>query len=77
MKDIKLILSSLAFFPKENASGIFIKKYADGYVIEIDIEKEIINYGDKIQLGKDNCLLLGEKHEENAVTLECVDKLLT
>ena len=38
----------IGFQPKENAKDIFIKKYQDGYVIEIDFHREIINYGDKI-----------------------------
>ena len=45
---MKNLLQVIGFQPKENAKDIFVKKYQDGYVIEIDFQKEIINYGDKI-----------------------------
>ena len=75
--DNSLIINNLGFIPKENSSGIFEKKYTDSYIIEIDVEKKIINYGNKIQIGRTNCLILDEHHEENAVTLECVNRLLS
>jgi type I restriction enzyme M protein len=71
------IVNILGFSPKENTENIFIKTYENGYSINVDFAKNQINYGEKIQIGRDNCLLLGERHEENVVTLECVDKLLT
>ncbi|MDR1653951.1 MAG: hypothetical protein LBS01_09980 [Prevotellaceae bacterium] len=33
------IIKILGFLPKENSSGIFEKKYTDGYAVEIDFEK--------------------------------------
>jgi hypothetical protein len=36
----KKLLLSLNFSPKENSSGVFIKKYVGGYAIEVDFEKE-------------------------------------
>ena len=79
LMDIKRLLITLGFSPKENAVNVFSKKYqqAEGYYIEVNLEKQNINYGEKIQIGRDTCLNLGEHHEENAVTLECVDKLLS
>jgi type I restriction enzyme M protein len=47
--DYKKLIQTLRFSPKENAADIFTKKYADGYVIEVDFAKETINYGNKIQ----------------------------
>lgn len=38
----KKLLSILNFYPKENTSDVFIKKYAGGYTIEVDFEKEIL-----------------------------------
>jgi type I restriction enzyme M protein len=77
--EYKKLIEHLEFIPKENAVGIFIKKYADGYAIEVDVEKKIINYGNQIKIGNGNCLILSdenEKHEENLVTLECVNRLI-
>ncbi|GHT13007.1 restriction endonuclease [Bacteroidia bacterium] len=70
------IVRAIGFSAKENAENIFIKTYENGYSIEVNFSKNQINYGNTIQIGRDNCLLLGESHEENTVTLECVDKLL-
>ena len=46
----KDLFIALGFSPKENAAEIWTKKYsqADGYCIEINLEKQTINYGDKI-----------------------------
>jgi len=73
------LLIALNFSPKENAIGVFFKKYpqANNYCLEVDLEKQIINYGEKIQIGRNTCLILDEHHEENSVTLECVDRLLS
>jgi len=76
--DYKSFLDKLNFVPKEKASGIFIKKYPQvgGYVIEVDSEKQRIDYGSEIKIGRNTCLILNEKHKENYVTLECVNRLL-
>lgn len=64
----------LGFLPKENTSGIFVKKYIDGYTIEIDFEKETFFFGGKIKIG--------DKYSQNItkpedwVVLECVNRLL-
>jgi len=46
----KKLIQNLGFSPKENASGIFQKKYTqfNNYTIEIDFEKEKFLFGDKI-----------------------------
>ncbi|QQR97804.1 MAG: N-6 DNA methylase [Sphingobacteriales bacterium] len=64
----------IGFQPKENAKDIFIKKYQDGYVIEIEFEKEIINYGDKIICESKTTQNFSQA--ENFVVLECVNRLL-
>jgi type I restriction enzyme M protein len=74
MHDIKLFLSALGFLPKENASAIFAKKYADGYVIEVDVKQQAINYGDKIVA--DSKTTQNFSMPENFVVLECVNRLL-
>ena len=72
----KKLIQVLGFSPKENTSGIFRKKYskADGYAIEIDFEKESINYGNKIK--DESKTTQNFSQAENWVVLECVDRLL-
>jgi len=72
--DYKKLLFALEFNPKENSVGVFSKKYADGYVIEVDFEKEHINYGEKIQ--SENKVIQNFSQPENFVVLECVNRLL-
>jgi len=64
----------LGFSPKENASGILQKRYADGYVIAVDLEKENIDYGEKIKA--DSKTTQNFSQPENFVVLECVNRLL-
>lgn len=70
----KKLIEKIGFLPKEQTSGIFIKKYADGYSVEINFEKEQINYGDKIR--SESKTTQNFSQPENFVVLECVDKLL-
>ncbi|MDR0829174.1 MAG: restriction endonuclease subunit S, partial [Prevotellaceae bacterium] len=72
--DCRLIISTLGFLPKENASGVFEKKYADGYSIEVDFEKNRINYGEKIKFESKTTQNFSDN--ENFVVLECVNRLL-
>ncbi|WP_410879470.1 N-6 DNA methylase [Myroides sp. DW712] len=76
MKNIKKHITILGFFPKENTSGIFQKKYskADNYSIEIDFEQQIINFGKKIK--GESKTTQNFSQAENWVVLECVDRLL-
>lgn len=71
---MKNLLQVIGFQPKENAKDIFVKKYRDGYVIEIDFQKEIINYGDKIIC--ESKTTQNFTQSENFVVLECVNRLL-
>ena len=71
---MKNLLQVIGFQPKENAKDIFIKKYPDGYIIEIDFHKEIIKYGDKIICESKTTQNFSQS--ENFVVLECVNRLL-
>lgn len=72
----KNLIQKLGFAPKENASGIFHKKYPrhSNYRIEVDLEKEKFNYGKSIKTGTQTTLNFSQA--ENWVVLECVDRLL-
>lgn len=74
--DNKKLILLLGFAPKENTVGIFQKKYsnADNYAIEIDFEKEIINFGNKIK--GESKTTQNFSQGENWVVLECVERLL-
>ena len=70
----KILIQRLGFIPKESSSGIFIKKYADAYAIEVDFEKETFHFGGKIKVqGKDSQNIT---KPEDWVVLECVNRLL-
>jgi len=72
----KDLFIALSFSPKENAAEVLVKKYpqVDGYCIEITLEKQTINYGDKIV--SDNKTTQNFSLPENFVVLECVNRLL-
>lgn len=72
----RTLLQHLGFTPKENATGIFYKKYASagGYVIEVDFTQEKINYGDLIVCESKTTQNFSQ--EENWVILECINRLL-
>ena len=53
---MKKLAERIGFQPKENTSGIFIKKYTDGYAIEIDFEKETFFFGGKIKTTRESFL---------------------
>lgn len=73
----KNLLKKLGFLPKENVVGIFEKKYQEhnNYAIEINFNKEIINYGKLII--SENKTTQNFSQAENWVVLECIDRLLT
>lgn len=64
----------MGFKPKENTSGIFHKKYAEGYAIEIDFEDGKINYGDALKSMSKTTQNFSQA--ENWVVLECVNRLI-
>ena len=68
------LIKALGFAPKENATAIFRKTYANKYSIEIDFDKEKIDYGKLVVIG--NKKVLNFSPAENWVVLECVDRLL-
>lgn len=70
----KILIQNLGFLPKEGASGIFIKKYADGYAIEVDFEKQTFHFGGKIKVHDKNSQNITKP--EDWVVLECVNRLL-
>jgi len=72
----KKLIQKLGFTPKENSIGVFQKKYAtaSGYHIEIDFEKQKINFGEKITA--ESKATQNFSQAENWVVLECVDRLL-
>ena len=71
---MKKLAQSIGFQPKENTSGIFIKKYANDYAIEIDFEKETFFFGGKIKIGDKESQNITKP--EDWVVLECVNRLL-
>ncbi len=70
---MKNFLKKIGFAPKENASGVFQKKYPQGCIIEIDFEKEKIKYG---TIKADSETTSNFSQVENWVVLECVNRLL-
>ena len=71
--DIKKHVVALGFVPKNGTNGIYHKMYLD-YAIEIDFEKQSINYGSAITA--DSKTTQNFLDAENFVVLECVDRLL-
>lgn len=72
--DIKKHITALGFVPKNGTNGIYHKMYLD-YAIEIDFDKQSINYGSGITA--DSKTTQNFSDAENFVVLECVDRLLT
>lgn len=60
-------------FQKNGTNGIYHKTYVD-YAIEIDFEKQNINYGNSIIA--ESRTTQNFSQPENFVVLECVDRLL-
>lgn len=71
----KKLIQKLGFTPKNNAKGIFQKKYGK-YVIEIDFEKSQFNFGGKICFGDSTKTIQNIVKPEDWVVFECVDRLL-
>ena len=70
----KDLIKQLGFSPKENCSGVFLKKYSNNYIIEIDFINEEINYGKDIKY--DSRITQNFSQSENFVIFECVDRLI-
>jgi type I restriction enzyme M protein len=71
---IKNMLHTLFFSLKDNACGVYQKKYNDGTIIEVDLEKNLIDFGG-IKIYDKVCQNIVKP--EDSVVLECVDRLLT
>lgn len=72
----KDLITSLGFRPKENTTSIFHKIYSNynNYEIQIDLDRELFNFGDKIKF--DSKTTQNFSQAENWVVFECVDRLL-
>lgn len=72
------LLKELGFNYKENTENILIKYYLkqSKYFIEIDLEKNIINFGNKIFFNDTNNSIHKITKDEDLVVLECVDRLI-
>lgn len=70
------LIKTLGFLPKEGAGDIYYKSYpdCDNYHIEIDFNKEKINYGRLITSVSKTTANFSQA--ENWVVLECVNRLL-
>lgn len=75
----KDLIQKMDFLPKENTSGIFQKKYSkcNGYAIEVDFEKMVINFGGEIVFNDSKKSSQNITKPEDWVVLECVNRLLT
>ncbi len=73
------LLKNLGFIYKNNTENVLEKKYSNhqNYSIQINIEKEIITYGDKIFFNDIKNSTQNIKKTEDLVVLECIDRLLT
>lgn len=73
--DYKRLIQALGFTPKNNATGIFQKKYKK-YALEVDFEKNQFNFGGKIHFGDSKKTIQNIVKPEDWVVFECVDRLL-
>ena len=73
--DSKKLIQALGFTPKNNATGIFQKKYGN-YAIEVDFEKNQFNFGGEINFGDSTKTIQNIVKPEDWVVFECVDRLL-
>lgn len=72
------LIAKLQFTPKENSISIYQKKYSnhDNYKIEIDLDKNSIDFGNEIFFNNSKKSMQNITKQENLVVLECVDRLL-
>jgi type I restriction enzyme M protein len=73
------VVKFLGFIPKENSTNTYIKKYLNhkDYIIEINFEEKIINFGSKIFFNDTKNSIQKITKSEDLVVIECVDRLLT
>ncbi len=72
------LIIKLQFIPKENTTNIYQKKYVnhDNYNIEIDLDKNTIDFGNSIFFNDSKNSIQNITKAEDLVVLECVDRLL-
>lgn len=74
--DWKGLITVLGFKAKNNTSDVFEKKYnRHSYSLEVDFKNKVIDYGKEIHA--DSKTTQNFSQPENAVVLECIDRLLT
>ncbi|MBQ7360625.1 MAG: N-6 DNA methylase [Lachnospiraceae bacterium] len=80
-ENFRELLDNIGFKLEDGIGEVYTKMYPEhnGYTIKIDFEKETINYrgtsGNGITVVRDTTSNFS--YDENAVVLECVDRLLT
>ncbi len=74
--EYKSFIQRLGFLPKENAKGIFYKKYSNcfDYNIEVDFDNNKFNFGNLITA--DSKTTQNFSQDENWVVLDCVNRFL-
>ena len=74
-ENIKLLLKSLGYIPKNGTNNIYEKQYNNSsYAIIVDFNNKKIDYGTKIKIG--NATTNNFSKPENFVVLECINRLL-
>lgn len=74
-ENIKLLLKSLGYTPKNGTNNIYEKQYNNSsYAIIVDFNNKKIDYGTKIKIG--NATTSNFSKPENFVVLECINRLL-
>jgi type I restriction enzyme M protein len=71
-------IEALNFTPKNNTTSTYLKKYShlDNYIIEIDLEKNTIDFGNHIFFNDSKNSVQQIVKPEDSVVLECIDRLL-
>ena len=69
---------ALEFIPQNNSVNIYQKRYSnhDNYSIEIDLDKNSIDFGNSIFFNDSKNSIQKITKDEDLVVLECIDKLL-
>ena len=73
---MKNLISNIGFAPKNNAQNIYTKEFSQ-YIIEVDLEKNTINFGSQIFFNDSKNNIQKITKAEDLVVLECIDRLLT
>ena len=74
---MSIILNVINYFWKlgfnEEIADLYVKKYSDSYSISIDVENEIIKYGNRIKVSDKKLARFSQK---NFIILEAIDRVL-